>query len=150
MSFRLSLSAISQSRKSRYIACNINIPIPFYLLNKSMESADELRVGLPASSDDGRGIETVQYAASINPLLPRFYPFSTPTPPPPPQCPPLSIRQVLLTRFSLGKRIYIALYWLARHPEWLSTSCRGDREYERDPFSEYSFYLRRWYRVSIV
>jgi len=75
-------------------------------------------------------------------------------------CPSLSISQVLLlyiSWFSLRKRIYIALYWLARHPdsfqhpvERIAVSKR-EKERERELFGEYFFYLPRcWHRESIV
>lgn len=132
----LFIKQINEARIHTHIyACNVCI---FSVRESKLDDS-------PASSDDGRSIETVLYAVSINPLLPVPTPFSLL------RCSPLSIRQVLLTRlvFTGKTDIYITLYWLARHPKSFQRPVERivvkERESERDkdPFSEYSFLPRR-------
>jgi hypothetical protein len=96
---------------------------------QKIESRRRLAEVMPG--DDENAIWKLR-AVSIHPHLPAFILFSL--------FPLLSIRG----RFSRGKRIYIALYWLARHREWLSTACpvretslllASKRERERERYS---------------
>lgn len=78
---------------------------------RTVECFGESKVdGSPTTRDDGRSIETVLYAVSINPLLPVPSLFSRSRL----RCPPLSIRQVLLTRLVFTGKTDIYRFILAR------------------------------------